>query len=275
MPRKTDTRDKVFDAADALLQEGIRPTQQNVRERIGSGSLSTINSALNAWWSSLSDRLNRKDSHPELPDPVISAANQLWDQALAYAHHALQKERNELSALLAQQKGQGAEQLEQLRKNIDQLQAQNTELRIQCDQLRTEQSDLTQKLLSTETALIRAQSERDDLKRMNKQLELLQSRQQAPSNSADIEKYQQQLFDAKVDAKVNISKINELTNLLNDKSDECTQLKMQLLNAEREAIQQKHRLELVIAQQDTRYDDALQALSDCKAELSLAKSNLS
>ena len=69
--------------------------------------------------------------------------------------------------------------------------------------------------------------------------------------------------------------IYRVTNLLNDKSDECTQLKMQLLNAEREAIQQKHRLELVIAQQDTRYDDALQALSDCKAELSLAKSNLS
>ncbi len=275
MPKKTDTREKVFDAADALLQEGTRPTQQNVRERIGRGSLSTINSALNDWWSSLSDRIQRKDSHPELPDPVITAANQLWDQALAYAHHALQKERNELAALLEQQKGLGLEQTEQLRKTIDQLQGQNTELRIQCDQLRSEHTDLSQKLLSTETQLIRTQSEKDDLKRTNKQLELLEQRSQQTGSSADTAKLHQQLFDIKVELKVSASKNNDLKELIKEKSLECDALRERLITTEREAIQQKHRLELVIAQQDARYDDALKAHSDCKAELSLAKSSLS
>ncbi len=270
MPKKSDTREKVFDAADALLQEGMRPTQQNIRERIGSGSITTINSALNAWWLSLSDRINRKDQHPELPDPVISAANQLWDQALAYAHHAFQKERAEVESILLNRKEESFAQLEQLRATVDQLQQQNTQLRHSSDELNEQRHELQQKLLSYETSMIRLSSERDEINRENKQLKIIQ-RKSDSSQAESLPLHSNELFEARVESKVNLIKIKNLEDLLKQKEDECRALKEALLSQEKTAIQQQHRLELVVAQQDARYDDVLKALTDCKIELSLAK----
>ena len=270
MPKKSDTREKVFDAADSLLQEGIRPTQQNIRERIGSGSITTINSALNGWWLSLSDRINRKDQHPELPDPVISAANQLWDQALAYAHHAFQKERAEAESILLNRKEENTAQLEQLRATVDQLQQQNVQLRNSSDELNEQRLELQQKILSYETSMIRLSSERDEINRENKQLKIIQSNK-ASAQMGDTPAHNDELFEARVESKVNLIKISNLEDLLKQKKEECQALKQTLLSQEKTATQQQHRLELVVAQQDARYDDALKALTDCKIELSLAK----
>lgn len=270
MPKKSDTREKVLQAADNLLQEGVRPTQQNVRERIGSGSITTINSALNSWWLTLSDRINRKDQHPELPDPVISAANQLWDQALAYAHHSLKKEREEIESILLSKKDDNTAQLEQLRTTVDQLQQQNTQLRSRSDELNEQCLEFQQKLLASETTIIHLTSERDAINRENKQLKIIQ-RDSSPRIAASQPEYSKELFEARVDQKVNIIKINNLEELLKQKDKECLELKEALLSQEKAAMQQQHRLELVVAQQDTRYDEALKALTDCKIELSLAK----
>ena len=271
MPRKSDTREKVFEAADALLQAGVRPTQQNVREHIGSGSITTINSALNLWWASLSERLYRKDQHPELPEPVITAANQLWDQALAYAHHALKRERDEIEQLIKERKKEGVEQLEVLRASVDRLQAQNLDIRSSNDELRNQVQQLNQKLLESESQLIRASSERDDFRRQVRQLEIVQERGAKGEIRSPVDS--EALFNAKVEAKVNASKIKELELALEQRDQECVRLREALLAQEKEALQQRHRLELVIAQQDARYDDAISALTDCKKELSLAKSN--
>lgn len=271
MPKKSDTREKVFAAADLLLQEGTRPTQQNVRDRIGSGSITTINSALNTWWSTLSDRMNRKDQHPELPEPVINAANKLWDQALAYAHHSFKNERDEVADILLSRKAENLEQLEQLRATVDQLQQQNTTLRAQSDSLNEQCMDAQQKLLASETLLIRATSERDEINRENKQLKIIQRDNTAVVPNVHLES-NNLLLDARVEIKVNLIKINSLESSLKNKEEECADLKERLVTKERDAMQQQHRLELVVAQQDARYDDALKALTDCKNELSLAKS---
>lgn len=82
-------------AADELLAEGIRPTVVNVRDRIGRGSASTINAALQEWWAGLSQRLADARSQPDLPAPLVDAMRQLWDAALAQAHGALAEYRAE------------------------------------------------------------------------------------------------------------------------------------------------------------------------------------
>jgi hypothetical protein len=270
MPKKSDTREKVFAAADSLLQEGARPTQQTVRDRIGSGSITTINSALNTWWSTLSDRINRKDQHPELPEPVISAANTLWDQALAYAHHSLKKEREEIEEILLRRKAENLEQLEQLRTTVDQLQQQNVTLRTQSDYLNEQSLEAQQKLLASEALLIRATSERDEINRENKQLKIIQRDNTVNSPSERVIN-NDLLLDARVDIKVNLIKINDLEQSLKAKEDECAELADKLLSNEKSAMQQRHRLELVVAQQDARYDDVLKTLTECRKDLSLAK----
>jgi hypothetical protein len=80
------TQSDVSHAADSLLRAGERPTIDKVRAKIGKGSPNTINPMLDAWWKTLSARL---DSGPaalhRLPETVAHIAEALWMQALEEA----------------------------------------------------------------------------------------------------------------------------------------------------------------------------------------------
>lgn len=88
---KSDTRDRVFTVADQLLLQGQKPTQQAIRQIIGSGSLTTINRALNDWWVQLGARLSEQGKELDLPDPVLRLSTRLWNEALSYAQHEYQQ----------------------------------------------------------------------------------------------------------------------------------------------------------------------------------------
>jgi hypothetical protein len=73
----------VSHAADTLLRSGVRPTVEKIRTKLGRGSPNTINPMLDAWWKTLSARL---DSGPaalhRLPESIAHIAEALWMQAL-------------------------------------------------------------------------------------------------------------------------------------------------------------------------------------------------
>jgi uncharacterized coiled-coil protein SlyX len=77
------TQSDVSHAADTLLRAGERPTIEKIRAKIGRGSPNTVNPLLDAWWKTLSARL---DSGPaalhRLPESVAHIAEALWMQAL-------------------------------------------------------------------------------------------------------------------------------------------------------------------------------------------------
>jgi hypothetical protein len=77
-------------AADALLREGLRPTVERIRARLGRGSPNTINPLLDEWWKTLGARL---DSGPaalhRLPEAVAHVAEALWMQALDEARRRM------------------------------------------------------------------------------------------------------------------------------------------------------------------------------------------
>ena len=83
----------VSHAADSLLRLGDRPTIEKVRAKIGRGSPNTINPLLDAWWKTLSSRL---DSGPaafhRLPEVVSHVAEALWVQALEEARRRIRAE---------------------------------------------------------------------------------------------------------------------------------------------------------------------------------------
>lgn len=121
----SSTREKVFEIADELLTEGVRPTQQNVRERIGSGSLTTINKGLNEWWAALGQRMREGQQGRDIPEAVIRLSSRLWTEALANAERQYQsvreKELKELSINadnLAQERMRYSSQLADLNKLI-------------------------------------------------------------------------------------------------------------------------------------------------------------
>ena len=48
---------QVWEAADVLLHEGLRPTIERVRQKIGSGSPNTVSPMLERWFATLGKRL--------------------------------------------------------------------------------------------------------------------------------------------------------------------------------------------------------------------------
>lgn len=95
LPRRAPriSQENVFQAADALLLEGHRPTIDRVRMRLGRGSPNTINDHLDAWWAKLGSRLRDLPGRefPQLPERVAQALRTLWNEALEGAHEALQE----------------------------------------------------------------------------------------------------------------------------------------------------------------------------------------
>jgi hypothetical protein len=101
-PSRGVTASDVGHAADTLLRAGERPTIEKIRLEIGKGSPNTINPLLDAWWKTLSARL---DSGPaalhRLPETVAHVAEALWMQALEEGRrraHAELKTSERLSA---------------------------------------------------------------------------------------------------------------------------------------------------------------------------------
>jgi Plasmid replication region DNA-binding N-term len=82
-PPRGITQSDVSHASDSLLRAGMRPTIEKIRAKIGRGSPNTINPMLDAWWKTLSARL---DSGPaalhRLPESIAHIAEALWMQAL-------------------------------------------------------------------------------------------------------------------------------------------------------------------------------------------------
>ena len=84
----------VEQAADALIAEGLRPTIERVRLKIGRGSPNTVSPLLDVWFSGLAARLGldgRQSGEGGLPEPVQQAARLLWDTALASASEAAEQ----------------------------------------------------------------------------------------------------------------------------------------------------------------------------------------
>lgn len=175
MPKKSDTQDLAKATADILLQEGIRPTQQSVRERMGSGSITTINKALNAWWNELGDRIKANTSHPMLPDPVAESASKLWRQALAYAEKELEGQREELEQSYRKKIKQVVTQDSSTNQELKELRSQCLRL-LQENEKSTEQKLLLQgRVFEQENTLIALQARNESLERELKQNQIVTS----------------------------------------------------------------------------------------------------
>lgn len=139
----TNIRTKVFEVAEELLREGKRPTQQLVRERIGSGSLTTINRGLNEWWAVLSQRLSKTEQDLDLPEPVIRLSQRLWTESIGYARREFLKRADEreseheaLKIKLLSEREEFSSKLKELNDQILKLQSTNAELEQRSNEIR-------------------------------------------------------------------------------------------------------------------------------------------
>lgn len=146
----------VFQAADAVLARGERPTVERVRIQLGRGSPARVGQLLEQWWEQLAQRLKGHALLPELPSETAQAFAEVWRGAVAHAETtaraALTEEQNALFAeqttlnqerklweiALAEaqtqvaeaiaQRAQGDAQLRERQVLVDQLEAQHIDL---------------------------------------------------------------------------------------------------------------------------------------------------
>jgi len=84
------TQTQVDNAADALLQRGIRPTIEKLRAELGTGSPNTLMRMVEIWWAGLAERLaaQARADVPGLPEPVQRAMQTLWSEAVVTSRQA-------------------------------------------------------------------------------------------------------------------------------------------------------------------------------------------
>ncbi|MBG6082439.1 DNA-binding protein [Rubrivivax gelatinosus] len=95
----------VWQAADVLLLEGLRPTIERVRQKIGRGSPNTVSPMLETWFKHLGARIKDPGAFAApaaAPDPVQLAAQHLWEVAQAEARREVdERVRDGLAAATA------------------------------------------------------------------------------------------------------------------------------------------------------------------------------
>jgi chromosome segregation ATPase len=85
------TETDIWQAADALLLEGQRPTIERVRGKIGRGSPNTVAPHLETWFRHLGSRIQDPGAFsapPAVPDPILQAAQHFWEVALSLGREA-------------------------------------------------------------------------------------------------------------------------------------------------------------------------------------------
>ena len=153
----------VSEAADALIAEGLRPTIERVRQKMGRGSPNTVSPMLDAWFGALGARLTGNQSVTvvdAIPRPVQEGMKKLWDMALASGREeasvqvaqiqaGLEGERTALAARAADFAQREQLQAERVQASEDALNA----AKMQIEDLRKQSQDLRKSLKERESEI--------------------------------------------------------------------------------------------------------------------------
>lgn len=170
-------QEDVWGAADLLIAEGLRPTIERVRQKIGRGSPNTVSPMLEGWFATLGPRLGvsqeRKRAVGEgWPEPIQQAFMQLWDSAQSVAREAAQRDlQTAQSTLDAERAALAAHEQGLLKKEHDlsaKLLAADEVLAV----MRGQVGDLTGRLKQTDRQLAKQD---DDLRALRQRLADLES----------------------------------------------------------------------------------------------------
>jgi SOS-response transcriptional repressor LexA len=120
MARQGISKEQVYTAASELREEGITPTVQAVRERIGSGSFSTISAHLAEWKAE--NAAQAPADIPAMPEKVQTAFQQIWATAARSAQEDVETQREALEAMrreMDKERAAMAEEIERLEKDLE------------------------------------------------------------------------------------------------------------------------------------------------------------
>ncbi len=150
------TREQVAETAAAIQAEGLEPTYINVRERLGSGSFSTIQKYLKDW-RSRGDEI--KPEAEELPEPFREVLQRFgleaWRAVSVWAKDELDEARKDFERRVAENQAEA----EKAAATVDAMQVELNKVGEERDSLRKEVEEARSKLAAAEGALSEARKQ--------------------------------------------------------------------------------------------------------------------
>lgn len=115
---KPEIRDRIIATANALVSEGIdNPTNDQVRERMGGGSLSHISPVMREWRESRkAEVVAALDMPADLKKAVETSLGQLWGMASKLATASVENFRQEAEAAVADATAERDEALNEIQR---------------------------------------------------------------------------------------------------------------------------------------------------------------
>lgn len=167
------TREAVWNAADELDAEGVKPTLNAVRKKLGAGSFTTISDAMTEWKEKQRQKAQPtvEPLPPEVAALVTSIAGELWSAARAAADRALAGERERMET----EHDELREQAEEAAQLADALTEEMESLRAQLVTVRADLANRDQALQELHDFKVRAEHDllhaNDEAKRKGEELE--------------------------------------------------------------------------------------------------------
>ena len=191
----------VWQAADALLLEGARPTIERVRQKIGRGSPNTVSPYLDTWFKKLGARIKDPlafSAPPAIPDPVQQAATHFWEVALATARAEITAELAAERAALEAERSALTEEGQQLAARAEKLSAQ-LQVKDEAMQLaRTHLSETKHREDTLEAELLKYGGE---ITALREQLAGVAADRDALRSQIDVERARHEASRAEIDAR--------------------------------------------------------------------------
>ncbi|AUM11028.1 DNA-binding protein [Ketobacter alkanivorans] len=154
MARAGVTYIDIAKAAEAIKSHGQEPTVDRIRERLGTGSKSTIAPLLKRWRSHNTEATDISG----LPNDLVEVVKSLHERVQQVANHKIEQARKEYQA--ANENLQA--ELTEARNTITQLTARQQDLEQQNKGLIDEKTELYKALEDTRINLVKAESQRDE-----------------------------------------------------------------------------------------------------------------
>lgn len=199
MARPGITYEDVSKIVAQLLEQGLHPSIQRIREILGTGSNSTINGHLQRWRQELGSRPKTAMSS-QIPEALTSALETIWRTALEHAEATYQEQREQAAQAVAaaeQSRDQALTQANQVREDLAALQRRLEELQTACRELENKLLLESERRQVAETGIAAADQKIAAANRANEQ-----TRQEAQITVAKLETTLEQMRE---DAKQQLS----------------------------------------------------------------------
>jgi DNA repair exonuclease SbcCD ATPase subunit len=147
--------DRITETITQLEAEGIEPTVTAVRERLGSGSFSTIGVVLSDWRQS-----QAKETRPAVPEPsdlVRGLFGQLWSEAWTSAMKTHEPERLAFARDRQQYERGKAEMLSEIERLEAQVESEKQTAAATIEELTAERARLSEELQGVRVAIATAE----------------------------------------------------------------------------------------------------------------------